>query len=269
MLLASNALADSDGFLIGGGIESDSEDGIRGSLMGGVGVSEKTWISASVSKSSVELPTGRDLETFYADVELDHHFDPVGVRVGVSYWGDADILDSNDWRAALYWRGEKVTLTGEYEFRDFDIIVPSFELSPGREFAFDADGIGARARIQLSDNVSMGLAGRKYDYSIDFIPNDNRDVASLLSVSRLSLINSLIDSRASLDFTIDHGLKRWEFDFSTWEGVVDMSRTNSITIRYLTPLGGKTDIEFGLGYDDSDLYGDVTFFSVFFYFYGD
>jgi hypothetical protein len=41
-----------------------------------------------------------------------------------------------------------------------------------------------------------------------------------------------------------------------------------VTLRLLTPLSEKTDIEFGLGYDDSDLYGDVTFFSVYLYFYG-
>jgi hypothetical protein len=30
----------------------------------------------------------------------------------------------------------------------------------------------------------------------------------------------------------------------------------------------KADVEFSLGIDDSELYGNVTFFSVFLYFYG-
>ena len=111
LLLAAKALAAGDGFLIGGGVESDSEDGIRGSLIGGFGFSDKTWLSAAVSKSSVELPIGRDIDTLYADLELDHWFDPVGVRVGVAYWGDSDILDSVDWRGSLYWRSERVTLS--------------------------------------------------------------------------------------------------------------------------------------------------------------
>jgi hypothetical protein len=34
------------------------------------------------------------------------------------------------------------------------------------------------------------------------------------------------------------------------------------------PLSDRSDIEFGLGYDASDLYGNVTFFSLFLYFYG-
>ncbi|MCH7821352.1 MAG: hypothetical protein IIA07_04980 [Proteobacteria bacterium] len=268
ILVAGNVLAESDGFLIGGGIESDSEDGIRGSLIGGVGISERTWLSGGLSMSSFELPTGQDIDTFYADVELDHWFDPVGVRVGVAYWGDSDILDSFDWRGSLYWRGGKITLSGEYEFREFDFTIPESDVFPGREIMFDADGFGAMVKFQLSENASLRVAGMKYDYSVDFQPTENRDVISLISVSRLGLINSLIDDKASLVFAIDRGVKRWEIDVTTWRGVVDQSRTKSLTVRYLMPTSGKTDIEFGLGYDDSELYGDVTFFSVFLYFYG-
>jgi len=267
ILAAGNVLAEGDGFLIGGGIESDSDGGIRGSLIGGVGISETSWISGGLSQSSVELPTGRDIDTFYADVELDHWFDPVGVRVGVAYWGDSDILDSFDWRGSLYWRGKKITLSGEYEFRDFVFTVPGADVFPGREIIFDADGFGVKAKFQLSENASLSIAGMKYDYSVDFRPAENRDVISLISVSRLSLINSLIDNKASLVFAIDRGFKRWELDIATWKGVVDKSRTKSMTVRYLMPTTGKTDIEFGVGYDNSELYGDMTFFSVFLYFY--
>ena len=46
------------------------------------------------------------------------------------------------------------------------------------------------------------------------------------------------------------------------------SRTKSDTVRFLAPIGHRNDIEFGLGYDDSENYGEVTVFSVFLYFYG-
>lgn len=268
VLIASKALAAGDGFLLGGGIETDTADAIRGSIVGGAGVSEDTWLSGAVSQSSVELPTGRSIDTLYADVGLDHWFDPLGVTVGASYWGDPDVLDSSDWRASLYWRGKKLALGAEYEFRDFDFTVPPTALTPGRTFMFDADGIGVTARIQVSESLSMSFAGRKYDYSVDFAPLENRDVINLISVSRLSLVNSLIDSRAGVVIALDQGLRRIELDISSSKGAVDYARTNSMTVRYLTPLGGKTDIEFSLGYDDSDTYGDVTFFSVFVYFYG-
>jgi hypothetical protein len=35
------------------------------------------------------------------------------------------------------------------------------------------------------------------------------------------------------------------------------------------PMTDRTDIELGVGYDDSELYGDVTFLSVYLFFYGD
>ena len=101
-----------------------------------------------------------------------------------------------------------------------------------------------------------------------FRPVENADAARLLSVSRLSLINTIIDHRASVSLGIDQGPRYWEIDFTTWEGVIDRSRTNSTTLRFLTPMTDKTDIEFGLGYDDSELYGDVAFFSLYLYFYG-
>jgi hypothetical protein len=267
-LLAGPAQAEFEGFLLGGGFEADSDDGLRGAVLASVGISEDTWLSGGASMSTVELASGRDSDTRYADIELDHHFDPVGITIGAAYWGDPDLLDSVDLRGSLYFRNEKFMLAAEVESRDFDFIIPPLDLFPGRQFAFKADGIGARARFDLTDAVSLGVSGMQYDYDVNFVPDENRDAIRLISVSRLGLINNLIDSRASIDLGIDVGLKRWEADFSTWKGALDRSRTNSLTVRYLTPLGRRTDIEFGLGYDDSDLYGDVTFFSMYLYFYG-
>ena len=268
LLLAGNALAAGEGFMIGGGVESDNEDGLSTALIGGFGLAENTWLSAGVAKSSVELVSGRDLDTLYADIELDHFFDPVGVRIGAAYWGDSDVLESNDWRASLYWRNESATLAAEYEFRDFDFIIPSTDLLSSRTISFDADGIGASLKFQMSENTSLRLKGMSYDYSVPFRPIENVDAARLFSVSRLSLINTLVNYRASISLGIDRGLKRWEIDVASWEDVIAGSRTDSITLRYLMPLTDKTDIEFGLGYDDSELYGDVTFFSLYLYFYG-
>lgn len=266
--LAGNAFAAGDGFMIGGGVESDTDEGISASLMGSVGLGNETWLSAGVAKSSVELDNGRELDSLYADIELDHFFDPVGVRLGMAYWGDPDVLESNDWRASVYWRNDKVLLSADYEFRDFDLTIPGNDFFPGREIPFDADGIGASARFRTSDNTSLRFRGIKYDYSVPFRPIENVDTARLFSVSRLSLINTIVDHRASVSLGIDHGARHWEIDLRTWEGVIDQSRTNSITLRFLTPMTDRTDIEFSLGYDESELYGDVVFFSLFMFFYG-
>ena len=268
LLLASNALADSGDFAVGLGVESDSDDGISTIILGGAGLGENTWLSGGLARSSVELATRDDLESNFADIELDHYFDPFGVRVGAAYWRGSDILESQDWRASLYWRNEKVMLSGEYEVRDFELTTPGTDLSPGRQIMFDANGIGVTARFNLTQKTSLSLSGRKYDYSVPFRPIENRDVIDLISASRLSLINSLVDNHASVSLGIDQGQKRWEFQISNSKNVITQTRTKSATLRFLVPMSEKADIEVGIGRDDSDLYGEVTFLSLHVFFYG-
>ena len=255
-------------FLLGAGVEGDTADGLRFSGLGGISLGEKTWLAGTVGQTRVELPTGTDSETMLASLEIDHHFDPLGVRAGVSYWGDPDILESADWNVAVYFRNDRVTLAAEYEYRDFDFTIPRTDFFAGRTIRFDADGLGASARFRLGERASLSLAGTKYDYSVDFRPTRDRDILDLISATRLSLINSLVDSRGRLTFGLDFGFQRLALDLATAKGAVDGTRTRSVTLRYLFPAGKRSDLELGLGYDDSDVYGDVTFFSLFFYFYG-
>lgn len=269
LLLAGSPALASEGFMLGAGAESDSDGSLSGALVGGVGFTEKTWLSAGYSQSSVDLISGRELDTKYADIELDHHFDPIGIRIGAAYWGDADVLESDDLRVAGYFRNDSATIAVEYEKRDFDFIIPSTDFLTSRRVQFDADGIGLSLRFKTSENTSLSLRGTKYDYSVPFRPIENVDAARLLSVTRLSLVNSLVDHRASVSFSIDQGLKNWDINLSTWENILDRSRTRSLTVRYLFPMTDRTDLELGVGYDDSELYGGVTFFSLYLFFYGD
>jgi hypothetical protein len=264
-----NAAIAAEGFMLGGGAEGDSEGGLSYAVIGGVGFTENTWLSAALAQSEVDLVNGRQLETDYADIELDHYFDPVGVRLGAAYWGDSDVLTSNDWRASGYFRNDVVTLSFDYEYRDFEFIIPSTDFTTSRQLFFDADGFGVLARFETSETTNLRLRGIKYDYSVPFRPVDNVDASRLLSVTRLSLINSLVDHRASLTLGIETGESAWEIDLTTWEGAISRSRTKSLTVRYLFPASRRTDVELGLGYDDSELYGDVTFFSLYLFFFGD
>ena len=268
LLLAGNALAAGDGYILGAGFQGDSADGLAGTVLGSYGFTEQTWVSAGLAKSTVDTGRLRSPDTSYADVEIDHWFKPVGVRLGAAYWGDPDIFESADWRTSLYWRSDKASVSGNYEFRDFSLYVPDTDLVRGRTVRFDANGFGAVARFALSESVDLSLSGMKYNYSIDFRPPTTRDSTDFIPISRLGLINSIIDHRARLSLGIGHGMQHWQFDLSTWEGAIDGSRTTSATVSFLTPLSRKSDIEFSLGFDNSELYGDVTFLSVFFYLYG-
>lgn len=253
---------------MGFGIEGDSAEGLAVSAIGDLALTETTWITGSVAKSRLDLPRRQTLETLYADLGLDHWFEPVGIRLGAAYWGDSDLLESNDLRGSLYWRGDSAMISFDYQYRDFNFELPPFGAFPGRTATFDAQGIGLSGYFALSDRVGLNYYGIDFEYSVDLRTDRNQAILELLSFSRLSLINSLIDYSAGASLGVDAGQQRWMFEIGTWKGEVDGSVTNSATIRLLTPMGNKSDVEIGLGVDNSELYGTVTFLSVYLYFYG-
>ena len=267
-MLASNALA-ADGYIVGFGVEADSADGLSAALLGDVALAEDTWLNGAIARSKVDLPRMQTIDTWYGDLGIDHWFDPVGVRLGIAYWGDNDILDSRDARASLYWRGNKAMLSGDFEYRDFRFELPTTDFFPGRVIRFHANGIGLSTRFDLTENTSLRVYGMDYDYELNLRLDSNRGILDLFSFSRLSLINSLVDYRAGAALGVDAGKQRWQVGLSSEKIEIDGSTTRSATLRLLTPMGGHSDVEFSLGVDNSDLYDTVTFLSVFFYFYGE
>jgi hypothetical protein len=236
--------------------------------LGELGVTEKTWVSATLANNIVDSADGRDVDSIFWDIGLDHWFDPIGVRLGVSRWGDNDSLDSDDWRASLYWRADRFSIAADYQYRDFAFDLPATEFFPQRTFSFDASGVGATFRFDIGDALDISLSGMDYDYSANLRLDRNRPITDLLSFSRLSLITTLVDYRVNGTLGLDAGKRRWHFNVASWEGEADGNGTRSVTVSLLNPLGKKADIEFSLGLDDSEVYGNVSFFSVFVYFYG-
>ena len=267
LLLASRAVA-GEGYIVGTGIEGDSNGGFALAALGELGVTEETWVSATLAHYTVDSAAGIDADSWFADVGVDHWFDPIGVRLGLSRWGANDSLDSDDWRASLYWRADRFSIAADYQHRDFTFDLPAAGLFPRRTVNFDANGVGATLRFDVSDAVDIGFSGMDYDYGVNLRLDRNRALTDLLSFSRLSLITTLVDYRVGATLGVDAGERRWQFDLSSWEGEADRSSTRSVTVSFLNPLGEKADIEFALGLDDSELYGNVSFFSVFVYFYG-
>ncbi len=267
LLIASPSWA-LEGFVLSGGVDGDSADGVSGSAGVDLGFSDNTWLSVGAGKSSVDLPRGNSIDTLSVFASIDHWFNPIGIQLGLSYWGDDQILDSIDTRGSLYWRNENTMISADYEYRDFAFDIFRDSLVAGRDVEFHAQGIGLSARFGLNESVDLSFSGISYDYNVNLGRAANRDILDFISVTRLSLINSLIDYRARIGVDIDWGEQRWSLDFATWEGAVDGSKTNSTTLRLLTPIGKKTDLELGIGVDDSDSYGSVTLFSIYLYFYG-
>ena len=82
LLLGSNAFA-GDGLILGFGAEGDTSDSFSFSAFGDFGITRKTWISVTAAKAQAKGVISQ-LDTVYGDIGLDHHFDPIGIRISAA-----------------------------------------------------------------------------------------------------------------------------------------------------------------------------------------
>lgn len=264
ILLSADVFA--EGFVLGAGVEGDSQDGRAYAAMGDFSLGENTWLSAFGTLAETEGII-QDNDTVLAGASLDHFFGPVGVRVGGSYWGNADILDSRDVEASIYVRGEAGSLSLDYERRNFEFDLQSDQLR-GRTATFHADGWGLTSRLALGETVSLFAGGMAYDYSRNLRIQADIDVLAFISRSRLSMINNLIDHQFNGGIEFRFGLRSLDLTAGEWQTAIDGGRIASYSIGFLTPLGDRFDGEFRLSLDDSEIYGRTTAFSVYLYYFG-
>jgi len=263
-LFSVNALA--EGYVIGMGADGDSADGRSFTAFGDFGVGEETWLSVTTSAAHTDGLVRRN-ETLLADIGVDHWFKPVGIRLGAAYWGNADLLDSRDLRASVYVRGAPGSLSLDYQKRNFEFDLQT-DLLRGRTAKFDANGVGATARLALGEKLNFRLGGMSYDYSRNLRLQPDINVLSFLTASRLSTINSLIDSRINAGLEYSFGLRSIDVSISQWQTAVDSSEVDSYSLGFLTPVSDRVDMELRVAFDDSETFGNTTSFSVYIYYFG-
>ena len=267
MSFARPVTAESNDIILGFGGEADTASGRAVALFADVGVFDATWLSATIAGTRTGGFSG-GLQTLYADLGFDHWFDPIGFRVGGGYWGDDDLLDSNDLRGSVYFRNSKTTVSIDYEWRDFDFTIASDLLPAPRVFEFSSDGYGLSTRFKLSDAVSLSFGGMTYEYSRNINLQPNIDVLRRFSTSRLGLMNSLLDYRLTASIDRSFGPRTISFVIEQWQTAIDQGNVNSFGAGLLTPIGNLSDLEFRLSYDQSDDFGSTLTLSAFFYFFG-
>jgi hypothetical protein len=265
LFCASGAAA--EGYIVALGAEADTEDSRAFSAFGELGLGEDTWLSAGAATSRSDGPT-ESFDAIYADAGIDHFFDPLGVRFAAAYRGDSDVLDSIDLRSSLYIRSDRVSLSADFERRDYDLVVGPPLLQRPRTFEFSADGIGFSARLQAGDRASVYAGGMWYDFSDTVTVQPGVRDLRFLSLSRLVLSHGLLDRKAHAGVEFEFGLRSLDFRYTNWRGVADQGSIDSFGAGFLTPLTGSSDIEVRLSRDDSDEFGDSTVLSVFLYFFG-
>ena len=268
-LLLSVSLAHAQGgFIAGLNVELDSADGRAAGGFLDYGFTDSTWLSIGLARTNTGGPLG-GLETLYADTALEQSFGAFGIRAAAAYWGDDEILDSNDGRISAFYRGERASISIDYERRSFDFVIePLLTDRPDRTVEFTADGIGGVGRLRTGDKTSLFASGMAYDYSRDIRLTDNIDTLRFLSSSRLSLMNSLVDYRFNVGFDYSIGQHTVDLSFSQWQTAIDGSRVNSIAIGLLTPAGYNSDFDLRLAFDESETFGSTVALAIGLYFFG-
>jgi hypothetical protein len=267
MLLTHDAAADSDGYILGFGGEADTAGGRAVAVFGDVGVTKDTWLSAFLARTRTgNGPTS--LDTDLADVAIDHWFRPLGIRLGVAYWGDDEVLDSGDLRASIYFRNDALSVSADYERRNFDLTFGTNVLPRPRVAEFHGDGYGAKARFAVGDATSFSFSGMGYHYSRNINLQPNIDVLRVFSTSRLGLMNSLLDYRFSAGIDRSLGLRIVDLRLERWQTAIDQGRVDSIGAGLLAPVNQFSDMEFRFAYDYSETFGKTITLSVFYYFFG-
>jgi hypothetical protein len=265
LMAFGNAFA--DGVVLGLGLETDDAGGRAVSAFADFAIAEDAWLSAAAATTR----TGGvlDLNTTYLDAAIEHRFGQVGVRAGAAYWGDSEILDSVDLRASLLLSGARGALSLDYVRRDFDRVVESV-FQPGRRRTgeFQSDGLGLTGRLNTSDRSSLFAGGMRYQYSRDLTLPQQSDALRLLSSSRLSLLNSLLDHRAYAGIEWRFNLTSIDLRVEHWQTTIDKGKVNSIGVGVLTPIADRSDIELRLNFDESENYGRTLSFAVYLYYFG-
>ena len=259
--------AAADGYLVAISAEADTENNQAYSAFSELGIGESTWISGGLATSRTDSLSS-NFDAVYADAQVDHLFDPVGVRVSLGYWGDSDVLDSVDVRSSIYIKNERISLSADYERRDYDLSVELPLLQQERTLSFRADGIGFSGRAHPGERVSVYLGGMWYDYPENITVEPGVRELRFLSLSRLMLAHGLLDRRSHTGVEVEFGQRSVDFRYTNWRGIADQGSIDSFGVGFLTPLGALSDIEIRLSRGDSDTFGDATVLSVFLYFFG-
>ena len=149
-VLATAAPLAANPLVVGMGFEGDDADSRAYSMFVDIGLTDDTWLSGSVARTDTDREIF-DISTKFADIAIDHHFKPFGVRMQAGYWGDKNLLESNDFGASLYVRGEKGSLSIDYHRREFDLTIGDRLLADPISVDFDADGFGLAASMRLNE----------------------------------------------------------------------------------------------------------------------
>ena len=261
------------------------------------GVTEKTWIYVSGGTSRFKNNFG-ELTTDSFLAGFDRQFGRFGFSLDGEVWGDSAEIDSTDVRATVHFGGDRYRFYLELEDRRIDLspVLPNRPvLSELINLDVDGTGIGARLRVNLTDNWRLYLRGMSYDYEWSSPTLQRQDSLTDVCANTASLVdacdqlrnfltllerrnlyvqstlanNSFLDSELSLIVEWQLGTKLLNLNL-TRDRAIDVARSESQSVgaSILFPISYRMDLEFSLGRSESDLFEPSIYGGVFFLLYG-
>lgn len=270
LLAPALTLASGRPWAIGLGVQRDAE-GSSGTVASfDIAATETMWLRASGSFGSSPNSRG-DIRTRTLSVGVDQSFGSLGLTLDLQRWGDPDLVESNDIRGSLYYRGDVLSLTLLAERRDLDVTFSVTGLGGdvfSRTAGFSGDGWGLRFATKPSEKWRVFASGRKYDYSANLAVLPRIQLVDFLFSSTLTLANSLVDFETSAGVERSFGDRSLTLTYARDRSAVDRSFLKSLDVGFLFPVGKRVDLELSFGASDSQDFGSETFAGVYIFIYG-
>jgi len=270
MLLPTFAAAQGHPWAIGIGAQMDAEGSSSTVASFDIAATESTWLRASGALGNSPNDRG-DIKTRTLSAGIDQSFGSFGLTLDLQRWGDPDLVESDDVKGSVYFRGDVFTATLLAEHRELDV---TFSITgPGGDFfsrtvGFSGDGWGLRVSAKPNEKWRFFAGGRKYDYSVNLAALPRIQIVDFLFSSTLTLANSLLDYEVSAGFERSFGDRSLSLTIARDRSAVDRTFLKSLDIGFLFPVGKRVDLEFSLGASDSQDFGSETFAGIYLFFYG-
>jgi hypothetical protein len=263
-------LADGPPWALGLGAQLDVHGSASTVASFDIAATKTTWLRASGALGSSPNDRG-DIQTTTLSAGFDQSFGPMGLTLDFQRWGDPDLIESDDIKASIYFRGSALTVALLAERREFDVTFsvtgPAGEVF-SRTVGFKGDGWGLRLMAKPSERWRFFAAGRKYDYSANLAALPRIQLVDFLFSSTLTLANSLVEFETSVGVERSFGDRSLSLTYARDRSAVDRTYLESLDIGFLFPVSKRVDLELSLGISDSQDFGGETFGGIYLFFYG-
>lgn len=226
---------------------------------------EDTWLSVAGGRSRAPSRE-QDVRAELASLGIEHDFGPIGLGLSAERWGDANNLESRDWRGELFIGGDRYRFSLTREQRAIDIYFSGAGAPVAadlRRVGIDADGIGIRWRFRFAPDWRAYGSWMDYDYprAVRLVPRADR--LDLLSTSAVTLAYGFVDRYQAVGLEHAFGLKLLNVDYSRDRSTIGGEKLKSLAASILWPVAPRMDLEFRLGSSraaglGSTLYGGLS-----------